>query len=324
MCAARMISPPLWLLTWLCLAIAQNAINSVADSIIKREGVHLHYRILTDGFAHGFSAVLCWQTTVLLSQEMYSLLAYMRLMPRTNQSQRAAICTEILVAFFSGTLIDLDHFVAAGSISLNSATNLKKRPFAHNLFFVFFLSSFLAFIPWDSITQQLHSSIIIPLSVYIRRHVALHFPAVQSCMSRNFVRLVFCPCITCCCSTPSHSDTATTTGSRRLAILVSTAMLSHLSRDAMRRGFNIVPWSEFATPKISHMAFLLIVCVAIPVVGAVLIAITCSCCGSSDMTPTLPLAGIQGRLDMEDEGLPSIEPLLLVPAGSRRPFAITV
>jgi hypothetical protein len=47
---------------------------------------------------------------------------------------------EIILSLFIGSLIDLDHFIAAGSPSLFAATHLSERPFGHNVVFVVFLS----------------------------------------------------------------------------------------------------------------------------------------------------------------------------------------
>lgn len=47
---------------------------------------------------------------------------------------------EIILSFIAGSLLDLDHFVAAGSPSVFAATHLRERPFGHNIVFVLFLS----------------------------------------------------------------------------------------------------------------------------------------------------------------------------------------
>ena len=45
-----------------------------------------------------------------------------------------------------GSLVDIDHFVAAMSFDLKDATNLSRRPFAHNIFFVLIASSLCYFL----------------------------------------------------------------------------------------------------------------------------------------------------------------------------------
>lgn len=52
---------------------------------------------------------------------------------------------EIMSSMAIGSLLDLDHFIAARSSSLFAATHLEKRPFGHNLFFLV-ISSLTIFI----------------------------------------------------------------------------------------------------------------------------------------------------------------------------------
>ena len=54
--------------------------------------------------------------------------------------------SELLSALMIGSLLDADHFIAAGSLSLKAATSLHSRPFGHNLFFIFTVSTIIFFL----------------------------------------------------------------------------------------------------------------------------------------------------------------------------------
>ena len=98
---------------------------------------------------------------------------------------------EIFSALVIGSMLDLDHFIAAKSFSLFSATHLQNRPFGHNLFFIFILSL--------------------------------------------IIFLFF---------------------SKRFSLLFFTATFNHLSRDALRRGYTLTPFSPLSTPNISYFIYL--------------------------------------------------------------------
>jgi hypothetical protein len=53
---------------------------------------------------------------------------------------------ELISALLIGSLLDADHFIAAGSPYLKAATNLQSRPFGHNLFFIFTVSIIIFFL----------------------------------------------------------------------------------------------------------------------------------------------------------------------------------
>jgi hypothetical protein len=106
---------------------------------------------------------------------------------------------ELTSALLIGSLLDADHFIAAGSPYLKAATNLQSRPFGHNLFFIFTVSIIIYF--------------LLP---------------------------------------------------RRMSLLFLTSTLSHLIRDAFRRGFTLCPWSSISSPSISYpMHLIMLVCLPI-------------------------------------------------------------
>jgi membrane-bound metal-dependent hydrolase YbcI (DUF457 family) len=53
---------------------------------------------------------------------------------------------ELTSALIIGSLLDADHFLAAGSPHLKAATNLQSRPFGHNLFFISTVSMIIFFL----------------------------------------------------------------------------------------------------------------------------------------------------------------------------------
>ena len=103
---------------------------------------------------------------------------------------------ELILALMIGSLLDADHFLAAGSPYLKAATNLQSRPFGHNLFFIFTVSIIVFFL-----------------------------------------------------------------SPRRMSLLFFTSTFSHLTRDALRRGFTFCPWSSLSSPSISYpMHLIMLAC----------------------------------------------------------------
>ncbi|ETP49739.1 hypothetical protein F442_04791 [Phytophthora nicotianae P10297] len=88
----------------------------------------LDYRLLrhfVDSFAHGTVAFCCW-AIFLLQKEKYT---------------ESGVSSLILLkkCFFNGitaSLLDIDHFIAAGALNLTGATHLKGRPFGHAVTFI--------------------------------------------------------------------------------------------------------------------------------------------------------------------------------------------
>lgn len=77
----------------------------------------LTIRAAIDNAAHATIAGATWTAASLIAQPLMSF-------------QRVLI--EALVAAIVGSAVDLDHFVAARSLSLRAATKLQHRPFAHS------------------------------------------------------------------------------------------------------------------------------------------------------------------------------------------------
>lgn len=60
------------------------------------------------------------------------------------------------IAFLAATLIDLDHLLAAGSLSLSAATSLPCRPWSHSLTF----AAVAAWVIWMVTRQRLTTAVV--------------------------------------------------------------------------------------------------------------------------------------------------------------------
>ena len=161
------------------------------------------WKLLIDNVTHGASASLCWISVLILQSEKqrdrngvsYSA---MLIAAHTENKSRdreendgiikkmltmpSKLCNlkkmkrfwnhhgrEMMLAFATGSILDLDHFLAAKSYSLFDATHLDIRPFGHNLLFL-----------------TVSTSIIF---IFIsRRFSLLFFTAVFNHLSRDSVR----------------------------------------------------------------------------------------------------------------------------------------
>ena len=68
--------------------------------------------------------------------------------------QRSLI--EHAISLLSGSLMDLDHFIAAGSWRLSDATSLPSRPFMHAVTTIVFITAVLAYFP-----SQRHNAVLV-------------------------------------------------------------------------------------------------------------------------------------------------------------------
>ena len=162
------------------------------------------WKLLIDNVTHAVSASLCWISVLILQSEKERgrdgstssaiLVAANIGINSKDKNENDGItkkiltlpykfciltkkmrkfCTlhgrEIILAFATGSFLDLDHFLAAKSYSLYDATHLEIRPFGHNLFF-------------------LTASTIIIFICISRRFSLLFFTAVFNHLSRDAVR----------------------------------------------------------------------------------------------------------------------------------------
>ncbi|KAG1702164.1 hypothetical protein DVH05_009955 [Phytophthora capsici] len=110
------------LLLFICLA---------SDYFLFQHVYLLDYKLLrhfVDSAAHGSVAFCCW-AVFLLQIEKYS----------ESTDSTCSSWGFLKKCFFNGitgSLLDIDHFIAAGALSLAGATHLKGRPFGHAVTFI--------------------------------------------------------------------------------------------------------------------------------------------------------------------------------------------
>jgi hypothetical protein len=101
---------------------------------------------LFDNFGHGLVALLVWTPNALVGPSIFSFGLL-----RFDILKRYAIPLEILLAFIFGSILDLDHFIVGGALTLKAATTLRSRPFGHCLLFIVLASvSLMSLPPSDS------------------------------------------------------------------------------------------------------------------------------------------------------------------------------
>jgi hypothetical protein len=81
-------------------------------------------RALADSACHGVVSSLSWLSVLILSNYLSALDSYW-----------SHTALQALAAAVLGCLLDADHFIAAGSLSLHGATHLSSRPFGHAVLF---------------------------------------------------------------------------------------------------------------------------------------------------------------------------------------------
>ena len=99
-------------------------------------------RALTDSLSHAVLGVALWSCTISLAPPAPGATA-MKLANQWSRS-RVAVCTEQGMAIFWSCLIDVDHFVAARSLSLSAATHLTRRPALHAVASAFLVAALVA------------------------------------------------------------------------------------------------------------------------------------------------------------------------------------
>jgi hypothetical protein len=117
-------SPRRYLNTVLPFSLAQLSLAILADkSILVLASSHRIIGIFLDECCHGMTATLCWICTL-------------QLVGVASNPSSKVFMSESLLAFISGCVVDIDHFIAAGKFSLHAATHLQRRPFGHSIIFI--------------------------------------------------------------------------------------------------------------------------------------------------------------------------------------------
>lgn len=100
---------------------------SLIDTLIIKLIACSVCRCLLDTACHAFIGGVLWVSIIWQDNNFSNIIQFSGLCSNFN--------VEILHAMICGSLIDLDHFISAGSLSLYAATHLTQRPFAHTLLF---------------------------------------------------------------------------------------------------------------------------------------------------------------------------------------------
>jgi hypothetical protein len=211
---------------WICcvLLIAAFLCVDYGSEYLGRNNGHHVLRVLLDSSCHAVIAGLIWFSARSLSIPRVSAEKYR---PKPFLSVDFSVPTfdrgwlsqnrENILATVFGSMVDIDHFVAAGSLSLSAATNLPSRPWGHCLFTGLIVSVALGAVSW--------------LAGMIDKPKNNCKPSEPARFSQHW---------------PA-----------RVTLLIFTSYLAHLLRDAVRRGLWIVSlpssWISSAPDKSEHL-----------------------------------------------------------------------
>ena len=128
-----------WVVLLAAVLIADRANSFVARPLA---------RAVVDNAGHTVIGALCWACTLLCAPGSKPAVRCSGCNWATRLLQRSIgrivakdphvlrMCFEICVAGACSSLLDLDHFIAARSATLEGATHLSNRPFGHAMLFV--------------------------------------------------------------------------------------------------------------------------------------------------------------------------------------------
>mmetsp|Transcript_11567 Transcript_11567/g.17602 ORF Transcript_11567/g.17602 Transcript_11567/m.17602 type:complete len:229 (+) Transcript_11567:107-793(+) len=100
-------------------------------------------KCLVDNIGHALLSCLMWVSALIPRDGSTSRTIPSKGLDSHGGSSKHSIWyLELGAAFALGSLLDIDHFVMGGSLSLTSATSLPSRPFGHSVAFVIVMSFF--------------------------------------------------------------------------------------------------------------------------------------------------------------------------------------
>lgn len=121
-----MTSTPMTMLALAAFVIClENVVPGLTRSSEALFGAKHLVRAACDNAAHAAVAAATWIAVRVVAPNV----------PR-EPTLSTFLTPEAAIAAIAGSAIDLDHFIAAGSLSLRAATGLRRRPFAHSTAFV--------------------------------------------------------------------------------------------------------------------------------------------------------------------------------------------
>jgi len=171
-------------------------VNYLGDVFLRTDkGSYLHLKVINEELCHSITG-LCLILSVYLSHS------------------EIHIRHLSLLAVLASTVLDIDHFIEAGSFNINDVTSLKHRPFLHNSLLV---AGILLFF-WVCLELR---------TLYSQR--SYHSLPTVALIHNNsaLVRRPYIPYM----------------------VTITICVIGHHARDATRRGFWFGPWS---TSKIDY------------------------------------------------------------------------
>jgi hypothetical protein len=153
----------------------------VAYLVDQKPPLQSHFlTCLFDNFGHGLIALLVWAPNALVGPSIFSFGIL-----RFDIFKRHSVPLEISLAFFFGSVLDIDHFIAGGALSLKAATTLHSRPFGHSLLFIFLASVSLIMIIISSLSLSCPHLIAQALLAFIATNSRLGLLAFISTLSHQ-------------------------------------------------------------------------------------------------------------------------------------------
>lgn len=104
---------------------------TIVDVVLPRPSSQV-LAICMDELCHGISALLLWNAVIVDALEVREVFTRPVVLLKGWMSHR----NELLLAAGCACLIDVDHFLAANSMSMHDATHLHARPFGHAVLFI--------------------------------------------------------------------------------------------------------------------------------------------------------------------------------------------
>lgn len=144
---------------WWVYSAAIVAVNATIDMVILPAPFianHQIRRALCDNFCHQAVAVLSWILFLSCTSSVHLCVTFPAREPRLWSLRREkVVLLSCFVAAGCGGMVDIDHFISAGSLHLTAATHLPSRPFGHAVSFVLLIATVLhlslrSIAPWAS------------------------------------------------------------------------------------------------------------------------------------------------------------------------------
>ncbi|KAJ8962020.1 hypothetical protein NQ314_005802, partial [Rhamnusium bicolor] len=135
------------------LTVLLGLVAITGDYVVSHTKIHI-FQALFDNSTHALIGGLSWFITCLIDKNHHSY----------------QILLEVAVCSFIASIIDLDHFVAAKSLQLKDATNLKQRPPLHCSTFPLVTCILLLFVSYILQLSSVKRGTLIILTAFASHH----------------------------------------------------------------------------------------------------------------------------------------------------------